>query len=110
MNENEIKAIDVVNNFLDHEIEDYSYYNDGRKITESEDCEGYVYVCWQSDKVSGKFRIKIEELKKLNGSDNVGNIEIEVCIDEEDRYEATKWCDWTVKYFWMALLNEEMTR
>ena len=86
MTKNEIAAIKIVEEFLKDELDDYSCFN-GWKIEESEESGNNIYV---ETSLGVSFKVKDKTLFVELGED---------CWQEVVTY------DWTVKYFWMALLS-----
>jgi len=86
MIENEIAAIKIVEEFLKNELDDYSYFN-GWKVEESEESGDSIYV---ETSLGVSFKIKDKTLFVELG---------------EGSWQEIVTYDWTVKYFWMALLS-----
>ena len=101
MIELELKAAEAVQVFLKHELDEYSQLYDGCKITESRYEDDCVYVEWQTNAVSGTFKIDEDELNSGADPDDV-LMEIDT---GDDCYEGVERCDSSVKYFWIAILN-----
>lgn len=110
-NELEIRAAKVAECFLSSELNDYSCYS--YKVTEVESCEQECTVRFrikENDKEIhwGRFRITFDENWETDAfdEDNFENgctIEINIF---EDLYEKVEVFDWTVKYFWIAILQD----
>jgi len=94
------KAVEV---FLKYELEDYSHLYDGCKITDScyEEEDEHVYVDWQTNTVSGTFRIEACELDQDYEPEDVP---LEIGTGD-DCYESTDQWDNSVKYFWISILK-----
>ena len=94
-------AIERAKSFLSHETE--GYY-DNFKFVETQLHNEFVYIYIEVEQKSVELRIS--EIKEPDGE--VEDIDfyckIEVCMYEEN-YEEVKTYDWTIKYFWIALLS-----
>lgn len=84
--------------FLDQELGDYSWNYEIELTGEYKENEYYtvkVYDKWDN--------WEIHNIWKWNVDFRVWEKTIEVALCE-DNYEEVEYFDWTVKYFWMALL------
>jgi hypothetical protein len=102
MNKNVIIAdgINRAKSFIDSETKDYSMKYE---ITNAEFYNDSVYVYIDFDKNS--VELKISEMEVPEDEEDIHrDCKIEVCM-YEDVYEEVKDYDFTIKYFWMALLS-----
>lgn len=84
--------------FLDQELGDYSWNYEIELTEEYKENEYYtvkVYDKWDNWEIQNiwKWSVDFRVWEKT--------IEVALC---EDNYEEVEYFDWTVKYFWMALL------
>lgn len=92
-----MKHDEAVKEFIDHELDDYSYF-ENREIDledEYQGCATYSLVIKPSDGKTFSVRLKASEGTK--GS----LLEVEI---SEGNWQQVEWYEPSVKYFWMALL------
>lgn len=99
-------AEQAVTLFLKSEVGDYSHFEDW-KIDFLDEYDGestfIVHVDFKERSRCLEFKVDTSKITlDEDGDDYTGKIE--VCI-YEDNYEPVNTYDWTVKYFWMALLK-----
>lgn len=92
MNEHELKAVKAVEEFCESELGDLSYF-EGWKVVETESHYDDVYVDFEVRDTTLSFMV----------NNHTGKLSI-------DTTGEGSWCeiatyDWTVKYFWWALLS-----
>jgi len=100
MNEQELIAAQAVKDFLSEELDEFDYFKN-RKIVETEISGDKIYVTAEVRNTSLYFKVK-------PGPDPATDPEeYKISIDTtgDDSYMETKTFDWTIKYFWMALLG-----
>lgn len=88
MEEKEIAAVKVVEEFLRDELEDY-YTFEGWKITSTEEYAGNVYINAEAPHNGWSFKV-----------DKDGKLYIDM---HEDAWQQLVTYDWRVKYFWMEV-------
>ena len=104
MNKLEIRASKIIEHFLEHELDDYSYYN--YEIEDTEACENYIYVNVNIKETGVCFRVTLGDTKDKINQDNfhlMGDIEVQ--IGDVGVFHKTCYIEWTVKHFWIALLS-----
>lgn len=100
MNGIAVKAANAVSQFVQHEVSDYSHFDDFT-IGEIEEYEGRydVEIDFPKAEKTVHFRAsKVEDAEELD------DVQLEVCMYEDVYEEVTRY-GWQVKYFWIALLG-----
>lgn len=88
-----LKHYERLKEFLDNELGDYPYFS--FEIDFEEDMDGWEYYIAKvttTDEKEGNVYFRLDK----------ESIEVR---RTEDAYEKVETFDWTVKYFWMALLS-----
>lgn len=98
------KARKIAEAFVNHEIEDY-----GWGITKVENHGADSDSCQLELTIDDKYYVvlRISEMPDVTDEDDeefFSDAKIEVEMGE-DYFEETKDYDWTIKYFWIALLD-----
>jgi hypothetical protein len=92
--------------FLNSEVGDYSHFENW-EIKDIHEFDGKdiftVCVDWPDRKRSVEFKVDVSQIS-IDECDDDYTGDIEVCM-YEDHYEVTRTYDYTVKYFWQALLR-----
>lgn len=92
--------------FLNSEVGDYSHFENW-KITSINQHDGdnvfTLEVDWPDRKRGLEFKVDASNISIDEDGEGYSG-DIEVCM-YEDIYEVTRIYDWTVKYFWQALLR-----
>lgn len=107
----EIKAAQVIEHFLDHELGDYSHFSYNIEESEIQDEKTYIVeanICIPNNNDCYDFRVTFdyEVVGKIDEDNYEDNCKIEILHnhDAED-WQEIKTYDWQIKYFWMTILN-----
>lgn len=84
-----MKKYDKLKELVEKELSEYSYF-EGWDIKFEEEYKDYEYYNLETKMNDVHFRVSDDK------------IEVEL---SEDSYYEIKYFDWTIKYFWMAILS-----
>jgi len=104
----EIRASKITEAFLENELGDYSHYE--YEIIEVEDvgnkCYSVEFEVKEFERThNGRFRITFDDnLEKFDQDYYEHGCTVEIQL-YDDHYEKVETFEWTVKYFWMAILG-----
>jgi hypothetical protein len=103
----EFKAIKIIEEFLEGELGEYSYFSyklDEAEKVDSNEVDIIYKISNQESAQYVRFKVEFkdgfEDLEEIEETD----VTIQVDLHEENWEEITSY-DWRVKYFWMTLLK-----